>query len=63
KRRRDPVNTNSPQPQTQGEAITFLRGLQGLPGQNPRPYGNSCPRDGMGNQPQTPPSGRRLTMT
>ncbi|MGH3775654.1 MAG: hypothetical protein ACRDRR_07945 [Pseudonocardiaceae bacterium] len=31
-----------PQPQTQSEAITFLRALEGLPGKNPRPGGNPC---------------------
>jgi hypothetical protein len=33
------------QPQTQGEAIAFLRELRALkrlPGQNPRPSGNPC---------------------
>lgn len=31
-----------PQPQTQGKAIAFLRGLPGLPGKNPRPASNPC---------------------
>jgi hypothetical protein len=31
-----------PQPRTHGEAIAFLRGLKGLPGQNLRPSSNPC---------------------